>query len=61
MTRFVHLSPAAAFMLVLAGCGAEPRQEADVAPVQDESAAVAPAPVEAPPAAEKTAAEAPAV
>jgi hypothetical protein len=58
MTRFISLSPPAALMLVLAGCGADPRQEADAAPDRDGAAVAAPAKAEASPGAEWTPAEA---
>src|SRR3546814_11185323 len=53
MTRFVPLSSAAALMLALAGCGAEPAQESAATPDQSEvPAGEAPTMVETMPAAE---------
>src|SRR3546814_1897699 len=52
MTRFVPLSSAAALMLALAGCGAEPAQESAATPDQSEvPAGEAPTMVETMPAA----------
>src|SRR3546814_17587015 len=56
MTRFVPLSSAAALMLALAGCGAEPAQESAATPDQSEvPAGEAPTMVETMPAAEAAA------
>src|SRR3546814_12937785 len=56
MTRFVPLSSAAALMLALAGCGAEPAQESAATPEQSEvPAGEAPTLVETMPAAEAAA------
>src|SRR3546814_2012320 len=56
MTRFVPLSSAAALMLALAGCGAEPAQESAATPEQSEvPAGEAPTMVETMPAAEAAA------
>lgn len=56
MTRFIPLSSAAALMLALAGCGAEPAQESDATPERSEvPAGEAPTMVETMPAAESAA------
>ena len=63
MTRFNYLTSAAALMLALAGCSAEPSQESDAMPEQGEvTAGEPPAMVETMPVAEETpTASAPAV
>lgn len=55
MTRYIPLASAAALMVALAGCGAEPTQKSDTAPEQSEvPAGEAPAMVETTPAADET-------
>ncbi len=55
MTRFIPVTGAAALMLALAGCGAEPAQKSDAAPEQgDVIAGEPPAMAETAPVAEET-------
>jgi len=55
MTRFIPVTGAAALMLALAGCGAEPAQKSDAAPDQSEvTAGEPPAMAETTPIAEET-------
>ncbi len=55
MTRYIPLASAAALMVALAGCGAEPARESSTAPEQSEvPAGETPAMVETMPAADET-------